>query len=236
MATHNPTDTRSGYRLGLQLAPIVIVCALVFLLPIVLDNDFLLNKARRYLVFGMLCDGAGAVLGLCRHPQSRPGHELRPRLLCMAMALKLRTVPVQTGSDGLPDFMVWNNVEGCPGSGSRSIRWPSRSLPAWSIPAAGRRGPRLVHVPRPGHRRLCRDHHAGDLVVVNLVIIDQQRYTGGFNGITDLAQLELVRHRLRRLRPLHLLSRRHLPHRQPAARLRRHQEQGRVDPAGDPRP
>ena len=27
------------------------------------------------------------------------------------------------------------------------------------------------------------------LVVVNLLIIDQQQYTGGFNGITDLAQL-----------------------------------------------
>ncbi len=31
---------------------------------------------------------------------------------CMAMALKLRTVPVHTGADGLPDFMVWNNVDG----------------------------------------------------------------------------------------------------------------------------
>jgi urea transport system permease protein len=29
------------------------------------------------------------------------------------------------------------------------------------------------------------------LVVANLLIIDQQAYTGGFNGITDLAQLEL---------------------------------------------
>jgi urea transport system permease protein len=29
------------------------------------------------------------------------------------------------------------------------------------------------------------------MVVINLVIIDQQRYTGGFNGITDLAQLQL---------------------------------------------
>ena len=27
------------------------------------------------------------------------------------------------------------------------------------------------------------------MVVLNLVIIDQQPYTGGFNGITDLAQL-----------------------------------------------
>jgi len=29
------------------------------------------------------------------------------------------------------------------------------------------------------------------LVVVNLLIIDQQRYTGGFNGITDLAILNI---------------------------------------------
>lgn len=32
----------------------------------------------------------------------------------MAMALKLRTIPVHTGSEGLPDFMVWNNVESLP--------------------------------------------------------------------------------------------------------------------------
>ena len=29
------------------------------------------------------------------------------------------------------------------------------------------------------------------LVVVNLLIVDQQQYTGGFNGITDLAQLTI---------------------------------------------
>ena len=32
----------------------------------------------------------------------------------MAMTLKLKTVPVHTGSDGLPDFMVWNNVTELP--------------------------------------------------------------------------------------------------------------------------
>ena len=33
---------------------------------------------------------------------------------CMAMALKLRTIPIQTGAEGLPDFMVWNNVKTLP--------------------------------------------------------------------------------------------------------------------------
>ena len=43
-------------RLGAHIAPIVIVCAIVFALPLILNNDFLLNKVARYLVLGILTD------------------------------------------------------------------------------------------------------------------------------------------------------------------------------------
>ena len=34
-----------------QIVPILLICAVVFALPIFLNNDFLLNKVARYLVY-----------------------------------------------------------------------------------------------------------------------------------------------------------------------------------------
>jgi urea transport system permease protein len=109
----------------------------------------------------------------------------------MAMALKLRTVPVYTGSEGLPDFMVWNNV--------KTLPWfwqPFHSIP-FSL-FAGIAVPVLLAVLLGWF--MFRGRITGvyvaiitlaTMVVVNLLIIDQQRFTGGFNGITDLAQLQI---------------------------------------------
>src|SRR3546814_1297404 len=110
---------------------------------------------------------------------------------CMAMALKLRTGPIHTGAEGLPDFMVWNNVESLPWF------W----VPFYSMPFALAAG---ILVPALFAGLLAWFMFRGRvtgvyvaiitlafLVVVNLLIIDQQRLTGGFNGITDLAQMEL---------------------------------------------
>ena len=111
---------------------------------------------------------------------------------CMAMALKLRTIPVHTGSEGLPDFMVWNNVGVLPWFWqpfySHDIRHPRghrlfRGLMAATLGWFMFRG-RVTGV-------YVAIITLATLVVVNLLIIDQQRFTGGFNGITDLAQLEL---------------------------------------------
>ena len=88
-----------------------------------LVDDFLINKfaatsCSAFLALALaLSWGYGGILNLGQALEFGLGS------YCMAMALKLRTVPVQTGVGGLPDFMVWNNVSRCPGSGSRSIRW-----------------------------------------------------------------------------------------------------------------
>jgi urea transport system permease protein len=178
-------------RLGAQIAPLLVVCALVFLLPFALSNDFLLNKVARYLVLGMLSMslalswGYGGILNLGQAMSFGIGS------YAMAMALKLKTVPVHTGSSGLPDFMVWNNVTQLP--------WfwaPFKSL-GFAL-AAGILVPALVSAALGWF--VFRSRVTGvyvaiitlaTMVVLNLVIIDQQSYTGGFNGITDLAQLEI---------------------------------------------
>ena len=178
-------------RLGAHIAPIVIVCAIVFALPLILNNDFLLNKVARYLVLGILTIslalswGFGGILNLGQAMSFGIGS------YAMAMALKLKTVPVHTGSGGLPDFMVWNNVARLP--------WfwePFKSL-GFAL-AAGIIVPALVATGLGWF--IFRSRVTGvyvsiitlaTMVVLNLVIIDQQSYTGGFNGITDLAQLEI---------------------------------------------
>lgn len=90
------------------------VCLAILLLPTFIDDDFLLNRFARYLVLAMvsmalaLSWGYAGILNLGQAMSFGLGS------YCMAMALKLRTIPVHTGSEGLPDFMVWNNVESLP--------------------------------------------------------------------------------------------------------------------------
>lgn len=178
-------------RLGAQIAPLLVVCALVFLLPLVLTNDFVLNKVARYLVLAILSMslalswGYGGILNLGQAMSFGIGS------YAMAMALKLKTIPVHTGSSGLPDFMVWNNVTQLP--------WfwvPFKSL-GFAL-AAGILVPALTAAALGWF--VFRSRVTGvyvaiitlaTMVVLNLLIIDQQSYTGGFNGITDLAQLEI---------------------------------------------
>ena len=174
-----------------QFVIYALFCAAVLALPLFVDDAFLLNKSARYLVLGILAMalslswGYGGILNLGQATSFGLGS------YCMAMTLKLRTVPVHTGAEGLPDFMVWNNVE--------SLPWFWE--PFYSMPfalAAGILVPALLAALLAWF--MFRGRVTGVyvaiitlafLVVVNLLIIDQQRFTGGFNGITDLAHLEL---------------------------------------------
>jgi urea transport system permease protein len=175
----------------LQLAIYAAVCIAILVLPGLVDDDFLLNRIARYLALAMvslalsLSWGYAGILNLGQAMSFGLGS------YCMAMALKLRTIPVHTGSEGLPDFMVWNNVEVLPWF------WQPFHSMTFAI-LAGVMVPALIAAVLGWF--MFRGRVTGvyvaiitlaTLVVVNLLIIDQQRYTGGFNGITDLAQLEL---------------------------------------------
>lgn len=160
--------------------------------PFVIDDPYLLNKFARYLVFATLSTalclswGYAGVLNLGQAVSFGLGS------YCLAMALKLRTIPIQTGAEGLPDFMVWNNVHSLP------LFWqPFHSL-AFAI-AAGVTVPALLAFLVGGFAFRARVTGVyvsiitlALLVVVNLLIIDQQRFTGGFNGLTDLADLKIL--------------------------------------------
>jgi urea transport system permease protein len=167
------------------------VCLAIFLLPMLINDDFLLNRVARYLVLAMvsmalaLSWGYAGILNLGQAMSFGLGS------YCMAMALKLRTIPVHTGSEGLPDFMVWNNVEKLPWFWQPFYSMPFAILAGILVP---------VIVSAILAWFMFRGRVTGvyvaiitlaTLVVVNLVIIDQQWATGGFNGITDLAQFEL---------------------------------------------
>lgn len=183
---------RSTRRDRAQIATYLIACALIFIFPLFLNNDFELNRYARYLVLGMvamalsLSWGCAGILNLGQALSFGIGS------YCMAMGLKLDTVPIHTGSEGLPDFMVWNNVEALP--------WfwaPFHSMTFTLL--AGMIVPMVLALAQGWF--MFRGRITGvfvaiitlaTLVVANLLIIDQQRFTGGFNGITDLAQLKLL--------------------------------------------
>lgn len=174
-----------------QAAAYLVVAAVILLLPLVVQDAFLLNKYSRYLALGLgamalsLAWGYAGILNL--------GHAVFFGLgaYAIAMHLKLQTVPVHTGAAGLPDFMEWNNVEVLP--------WfwvPFHSLTFTIV--AGAAIPMLLALMLGWF--MFRARVAGVfvaiitlalLVVVNLVLVDQQRYTGGLNGITDLEWLEV---------------------------------------------
>jgi urea transport system permease protein len=175
----------------LQISVYAIVCAAIFLLPLIINDDFLLNRYARYLVLGIVAMALSLSWGYAGILNLGQALSFGLGSYCMAMALKLRTVPVHTGSEGLPDFMVWNNVETLP------LFWvPFHSMTFALL--AGIFVPVIIAVILGWF--MFRGRVTGvyvaiitlaTLVVGNLLIIDQQSYTGGFNGITDLAQLEL---------------------------------------------
>jgi urea transport system permease protein len=189
-------STRTEYvplmrRLPVQIAVYALVCAALFTIPTILDNDFLLNKYSRYLVLGILALSLSLSWGYCGILNLGQAVSFGLGSYCMAMMLKLRTVPVHTGAEGLPDFMVWNNVETLPwfwepfyslGFGlvaGIAVPVAFACLLGWFVFRGRVTGVYVAIITLAA------------LVVVNLMIIDQQRFTGGFNGITDLAQLEL---------------------------------------------
>ncbi|MBN8184668.1 MULTISPECIES: urea ABC transporter permease subunit UrtC [Stappiaceae] len=179
---------KSTARLVLYLA----FCAAILLVPSVLDDAFLLNKYSRYLVFAILAVSLSLSWGYAGILNLGQAATFGLGSYAMAMGLKLRTVPVHTGSEGLPDFMVWNNVTELPWFWAPFHSMTFAILAGLLIPAAFAallgwfmfRG-RITGV-------YASIITLAVLVVVNLLIIDQQRYTGGFNGITDLAQFEVA--------------------------------------------
>jgi len=171
------------------LGYVVFAAALLVVPPILGDNVFLLNKFSRYLALALpavalsLSWGYSGILNL--------GQGASFGLGAYAIAMHLKLVASASNANGLPDFMGWNNVPALP--------WfwePFHSL-GFAV-LAGIAVPVILSALLGGF--MFRARIAGVfvaiitlamLVVVNLLFIDQQRYTGGFNGMTDLAWLKI---------------------------------------------
>lgn len=171
----------------------IVLAAVIFLiLPALLDN-FRLNLFGKYLTYAfvavglVLCWGAGGILSLGQGVFFGLGG------YCMAMFLKLEaSTPENTSiqsTPGIPDFMDWNQLT---------------ELPNWWVPFYSLTFTMLAVVMVPVifafvigvamfRRRVGGVYFAiitqAFAAILTILIIGQQGYTGGVNGITDLRTL-----------------------------------------------
>ncbi|MEL7462208.1 MAG: urea ABC transporter permease subunit UrtC [Pseudomonadota bacterium] len=187
MRSSNPLFTRP------ELVGFLVLAAVIFIiLPGVLDN-FRLNLFGKYLTYAFvavglaLCWGAGGILSLGQGVFFGLGG------YCMAMFLKLEaSTPENTSiqsTPGIPDFMDWNQLT---------------ELPVWWQPFNSLFFALLAVVAVPVFfafiigfamftRRVGGVYFAiitqAFAAILTILIIGQQGYTGGVNGITDLRTL-----------------------------------------------
>lgn len=184
----------SSFMTRQDMIGFAILAVVIFvLLPISLDT-FRLNLFGKYLTYAfvaiglVLCWGAGGILSLGQGVFFGLGG------YCMAMFLKLEaSTPENTSiqsTPGIPDFMDWNQLTALP------VWWePFHSL-AFALFA-------VVAVPvffafiigvAMFRRRVGGVYFAiitqAFAAILTILIIGQQGYTGGVNGITDLRTLK----------------------------------------------
>ena len=194
--THSTTDTVSARRFAnpffsregwLYFAILAVLLLVVF--PLALDA-FRLNNIGRYLTYGfvalglVLCWGHTGILSLGQGIFFGLGG------YCMAMFLKLEaSTPENTAiqtTPGIPDFMDWNQITELPWF------WVPFNSFAFTLVA-------VVAVPMilafiigfaMFTRRVGGVYFAiitqAIAAILTILIIGQQGYTGGVNGITDL--------------------------------------------------
>lgn len=185
--------THSSFMSRKELVGFLILAAIIFLvLPSLLDS-FRLNLFGKYLTYAFvavglaLCWGAGGILSLGQGVFFGLGG------YCMAMFLKLEaSTPENTAiqsTPGIPDFMDWNQLT---------------ELPVWWQPFYSLSFALLAVVAVPVifafiigfamfTRRVGGVYFAiitqAFAAILTILIIGQQGYTGGVNGITDLRTL-----------------------------------------------
>ena len=142
-----------------ELIGIVVLIAAMYVMPYVLVDDFLISKYSRYLVFGLLAMALSLSWGYAGILNLGQAVSFGLGSYCMAMALKLRTIPIQTGAAGLPDFMVWNNVDKLPWFWEPFHSYTFAIFAGVTVPRYCRLSDRLVCVSGAGQRRLRCDHH-----------------------------------------------------------------------------
>jgi urea transport system permease protein len=174
------------------LTLIVLAVVLFVVLPACLDI-FRLNLAGKYLTYAfvaiglVLCWGYGGALSLGQGVFFGLGG------YCMAMFLKLEaSTPAATkiqSTPGIPDFMDWNQLTALPAMWKPFHSLTFSLIAVLLVPAI------LAFVVSVGlfKRRVGGVYFAiitqAIAAILSILIIGQQGYTGGVNGITDLRTL-----------------------------------------------
>jgi len=187
MVMRNRLFTRS------ELIGFLVLAAIIFLvLPTFLDS-FRLNLFGKYLTYAFvavglaLCWGAGGILSLGQGVFFGLGG------YCMAMFLKLEaSTPENTAiqsTPGIPDFMDWNQLTELPAWWQPFYSLPFALLAVVAVP--------VIFAFIIGFAMFTR--RVGGVyfaiitqafaAILTILIIGQQGYTGGVNGITDLRTL-----------------------------------------------
>jgi len=181
----------------ISLALYLIFIFVVFAVPLVINDPFWLNRLSQYVAYGILamsmclCWGYAGILSL--------GHGAFFGIGAYSMAMSLKLLSPSSLSQGtpfpLPDFMVWNTASG------KQLALPFFWVPfqnqwfgvfaALVVPAilAAIIGWFVFYGRVSGVFLSIITLSLG--VILNLVVIDQQPYTNGFNGLTDLASFKV---------------------------------------------
>lgn len=165
-------------------------CLLILVLPVLLrGNAYLLNKYALFMALALatvalsLSWGYAGILNL--------GQAVTFGFGAYAMGMHLKLVASAGNQGGVPDFMTWNGVASIP------MVWrPFETLPGaiatgllLSIALTVFMGAFVFRARISGV--FVAIITLALLVVINLVIVSQQGLTGGWNGITNLADLHL---------------------------------------------
>lgn len=176
-----------------QLSHLLILAALLLVvMPLAMDI-FRLNLVGKYLTYAfvavglVLCWGYGGILSLGQGVFFGLGG------YCMAMFLKLEaSSPEQTAiqsTPGIPDFMDWNQLTALPWFWEPFHSFGFTLLAVIFIPALFA----FIIAVAMFKRRVGGVYFAiitqAIAAILTILIIGQQGYTGGVNGITDLRTL-----------------------------------------------
>ncbi|MEL7211953.1 MAG: urea ABC transporter permease subunit UrtC [Pseudomonadota bacterium] len=183
----------SAFMTRKELVGFLILAALIFIVfPVALDN-FRLNLFGKYLTYAFvavglaLCWGAGGILSLGQGVFFGLGG------YCMAMFLKLEaSTPENTAiqsTPGIPDFMDWNQLKELPWWWEPFYLLPVALIAVVAVPVAFA----FIIGVAMFTRRVGGVYFAiitqAFAAIMTILIIGQQGYTGGVNGITDLRTL-----------------------------------------------
>ncbi|MGB5832649.1 MAG: urea ABC transporter permease subunit UrtC [Thiohalocapsa sp.] len=180
-------NSGSGQSFWVGFALVAVLILLVF--PLLLDS-FRLNLVGRDLTYAfvavglVLCWGYGGILSLGQGVFFGLGG------YCLAMFLKLESsTPEATAiqsTPGIPDFMDWNQLTSLPWFWEPFNSLPIALIAVFVVPAA------FAYVIGVAmfKRRVSGVYFAiitqAIAAIMTILIIGQQGYTGGINGITDL--------------------------------------------------